>query len=392
MSGRGKPPDDLPITSSYASAVSKGNTNVSKRKHNRPRSLFMKTFEGSTFDEIWNIFQENDTLKSFENKIEALYPSGLNVWILTFKPKKRDEELATREIFMSLLKHGVNVPGRGNISFELPYPPAKHIIIQGIPAETTVETAINDINRYGFGKARNIIRIYRRNTSIYNGRCNAWIMDFEQNKMPVVIQVDGYYCHVFLPEDLYEKKCNRCLSKDHATAVCKGNIVCRNCKKEGHIQKDCPKIKTIPRLRKFAVSNPENSSRIEDTVRISQGDNLTRKEEDQETLVKPIKSTRKEGIKFKNLPTKGTPLKINLKKSIDPMNHQYFVNELFTEKESESEVDGSESSSTEDENENYDESKRQLKRQRDTSNGKEQKISKKEEISSCIDDDSDHIN
>lgn len=145
-----------------------------------------------------------------------------------------------------------------NISIEPPRLPATHLIVRGIPAETTKGTVEATVNSYEFGKVANMTRVYRKNTNIYNGYTNVWVEDFNKENLPKYLIIDGYTCHVKTAEDMYTKKCHRCKATSHFVKDCPipAEPYCRKCRTKGHTETECEELTAQKEISKSNQEQP----------------------------------------------------------------------------------------------------------------------------------------
>lgn len=206
-------------------------------QHNRPRSIFIRGPDGIDFEMIWNALLENETAREYRKAIEGLLPLRKGTWILTIR-SDNEHTNCRDDLYRKLVNENLET-GDGPLQFELPRPPATHIIIKGIPTESTKQSVIRDLNKCGFGTVTNTTRVFRRNTNIYNGWTNAWIEDFNRDSMPYYISIDGYICQVKTADEIFRRKCYNCNAPDHIMRDCTKEKVCTICKKSGHIAYQC---------------------------------------------------------------------------------------------------------------------------------------------------------
>lgn len=239
-------------------------------QHTRPRSLFLKGPEEMDWDTVHDELKYSKITAEYEKYLEMLYQIRKGVWVATFW--NDDEGRNIRDMIHNELKRNPKAKHFETITIELPRLPATHLILRGVPAETTKATVENTVNSYDFGKIVNMTRVYRRNTNIYNGYTNLWAEEFNKEKLPSYLIVDGYTCHIKTAEEAYAKKCYRCKSTNHLIGECPtpAEPYCKTCKAKGHDTAVC----TEPNVQKEAPQPNRQDHNLRNTAAESHRDRL----------------------------------------------------------------------------------------------------------------------
>lgn len=323
--------DAMKETQSYANAIKKPAAPRKKPvyKHLRPRSLFLKGPEELDFDIIMDELDENKIMTKYTDAIEALYELRRGIWILTLC--KDEENTNLRDKICEEMRRVPENATFQSIQFELPRLPATHLIIKGIPTESTADTVINQINKYGFGKVVNTTRVYRKGTKIYNGHTNVWMEPFTKEKMPSYIDIDGYTCLIRTAEDIYHRKCFRCNATDHMIKDCPiANGICTRCKKEGHEAKNCIYTQTLRDERRTRLGAVSGVATNEERLKRDKADtNIDWYEKTDEPKNHVAKAKTDKKCADKGKPTvpskahlKSTPQKKTKRKDMDDTIHE----------------------------------------------------------------------
>nr|XP_039273729.1 uncharacterized protein LOC120347729 [Styela clava] len=207
--------------------------------NSRPRSLIVEVEGDAEFNSLWDTLNLAPQTKDFCKQINGLFETKKGLWMLSFKPGSDSQISSCREAFL-LSTEGIIDSPHGRLLFTLPSGTPVRISIKGIPDETPFIRAAEVINKLNCGKLKSATKNWHRGTTIYNGYTTFIIEDFEKDKLPDFVTIDGIRCKTYLPKDLYIPTCGRCLKKCHNFMHCDSPPVCRYCKEEGHIKRECP--------------------------------------------------------------------------------------------------------------------------------------------------------
>nr|XP_039261932.1 uncharacterized protein LOC120338067 [Styela clava] len=240
----------------YSAAVSGQN----ELQGNRPRSVAAEVSRDIDINTFIEILTNSVTTKDYMQELTALYETRPKLWVLSFR--QIDENNIDKSKRDEFLKNNTNIlrVGDVNIQFLPPKKPPTRISIKDVPDEIKQQQVIDALIKTNCGKIKNIIKLYHRGTTLFNGYVAAWLYDFDQTKFPPFLDIDGARYKTYLPTELYTPKCINCLESGHTARSCRKMKRCRVCGKEGHISFNCPEKKNDPQhsIRSWLKTNTTN--------------------------------------------------------------------------------------------------------------------------------------